>query len=363
MTHTAELFTEISSSEYFSLLSHPYGKWYTLEKHISPVFHIKALGKYGITDIKLHNIKTTLDFSIYYCSIIVNLQRLVDEKRSVKTYNNEKDFKLLESNFKKLITPLLPSRTDINNWIVKRIDYNIDLKMKQKEVEQYITLLQRGDKRYNWSIHKLKKQVTNKHPKGSVLFDNEQYSVNIYNKYLERKSNQERRGITDKKELEESKGILRIEVQLKSKKIKDIKKKIPRIREGRTLADFARFDIAIPVIVETLKNIAGQADYLSYSKALERINQELNRSATKKDIEHFLSLVSRFRSLWKAKKAYIANSQCKTSLDTVLKNLKKLNINPVTIPKAFKTDSIENLLNRTMLEFAEQWNKGNLKDF
>ena len=85
-----------------------------------------------------------------------------------------------------LISSFLPLRADLNDWSLQRIDYNIDLKLTPREVEQYITLLQRGDKNHSWHVHEFanekKKRQESKHgrrkkthPSGSVLFDNKQY--------------------------------------------------------------------------------------------------------------------------------------------------------------------------------------------
>lgn len=355
MTHTAELFTEITHKEYETLIKHPYGKWRTSKKGGKSTFHIGVYTDYGITDIKLCKVKVSVEYTVYYCLIIINLQRIIDREKSIKTYILESDFKLLQKNFESTVSDILPAYTDINKWLLIRIDYNIDLKMSQKEVEHYITLLQRGGKHYSWKIHRLRDSTKEQHPKGSVIFDNQQYSINIYNKYFERQCAQIRRGVTDEQELQDSYGILRIEVQSKNKRIRRIKEQFYNDIEGRPIEYFLKYEIAIPSIIKALKAIAVNGDYYSYRKALKIAREGIKRKDTLKSVGKFLESVSRYRSLWKAKKEYLRNGNKETSLETILKNLAKLNINPVTIPKSFGVKSMKNPIDLVINELENRY--------
>lgn len=352
MVHTAELHTAITPGEYHTLIKRQDVRWerdFDGNTHC----HIRTLEPYGITDIRPKQTKTRDNGSYFYCIVIINLQRIVNNgKRSTGTYISERDFSTLSNNFSLFISPIVPLRTDINAWSLYRIDYNIDLKLNPQDVNQYITLLQRGDKNYSWHIHefaeeKKRRQKSKhgyrkkKHPEGSVLFDNKQYSVNIYNKQLERLKNQEKRRITDTAELTSSAGILRIEIQVKSQKLNSIKrnKKHGFVFSGKPIEYFARYDIAIPIIIGALENISGRTDYTTFERAKECISQCVKSKRTQKAAIDFLELVTHTKSLWRAKELY----QGDVSLETVIKHLKRLNINPVTIPVSFKRDRMNNL--------------------
>ncbi len=363
MTHTAELHIAIEYDEHRTLIKHPNARW---ERDIEGKTHchIRILEPYGITDIRPNKAKTRNAFPYYYCIVIINLQRLVNNgNRTIETYCNEQDFEKLSTNFARYIKAVLPLRTDLNKWSLQRIDYNIDLKLNPSEVEQYITLLQRGGKNYSWHIHEMaaetKKRKQSKHgnrkkthPTGSVIFDNKQYSVNIYNKHLERLKVQEERGITDTAELQASEGILRIEIQVKRNKLNTIKQGIKRDFdfEGKPIEFFARYDIAIPVIMKALESITGRADYITFERAKERVERARMTERARTSVIDFLSLVTHTKSLWRAKEIFTGDIRT----ETVLAHLNRLNINPVTIPVSFKRDSMENLFDKVAVLFYEQ---------
>ena len=363
MVHTAERRTVITKEEYQKLIEDKSIQWKRDERGKTSG-HIRALAPHGITDIQPNKTKAKGDFRYYDCTIIANLQRIVNNgARTIETYNNEQDFFALSSNFARFIQEVLPLRTDINQWSLQRIDYNIDLKLSPCEVEQYITLLQRGGKNYSWMIHETtdetKKRKQSKHghrkkmhPTGSVLFDTKQYSVNIYNKHFERLKVQEKRGITDTAELKASEGILRIEIQVKRNKLNTIKQGIKRDFdfEGKPIQVFARYDVAIPIIMKTLQSITGSADYTTYKNAESKVLQWITRERIQTDIMGFLQLVRNTKSLWRAKELYNGS----TKIETILEHLNRLNINPVTIPPSFGRDSMENLFDKVAVLLCEK---------
>ena len=362
MTHTAELHTEITNEEHRALIKHENASW-ERDGEGKIHCHIRTVEPYGITDIRPNKAKTRNGYPYYYCIVIINLQRIVNNgKRTIDTYNREQDFSKLSSNFAEYIRPFLPLHTDLNKWSLQRIDYNIDLKLTPVEVEQYITLLQRGGKNHSWHIHEMADEVKKRreskhgnrkktHPSGSVLFDNKQYSVNIYDKHKERLKVQAERGIIDTAELQASEGVLRIEVQVKRHKLNTIKQAIKQSFdfEGKPIELFARYEIAIPVIMKTLESITGHADYITFERAKKRIERAKLSERTQTAVIDFLALVTRTKSLWRAKEEFTGG----ISVETVLAHLNRLNINPVTIPVSFKRDGMENLLPRVTASLYE----------
>lgn len=349
MTHTAELHTPITADEYENLIAYNGGQWERDEKGKTH-YHVRTLRGYGITDIQPR--KRVSQYVYYYCSIIINLHRIAHEKdHGIATYDNENDFTNLSTNFAKYISAILPSHTDINSWNVFRIDYNIDLKLSPKTVDQYIILLQRGGKHYSWAARDGVKG-NHIHPYGSVLYSNKSYSVNIYNKYLERLQDQEERGITDDNELNESKGVLRIEIQVKRPKINALKKHIKADFDSAAapIEYYARYSVAVPSVLKALSEICGSSDYTTLHKAVERLTSDLRIINVQRDAVLFLHLVGRFRSLWRAVEEY----RGQTTIKTIMKHLDALNINPVTIPAAFKVPQLDNIINLVTEQFARQ---------
>ena len=363
MTHTAELHIAITPEEHRALIEREDKRW-ERDGDGNLHCHIRTLEPYGITDIKPKKAKTRNGFPYYFCIVIINLQRIVNNgKRTIETYHSERDFEHLSINFAKFISSVLPLRTDLNEWSLQRIDYNIDLKLTPREVEQYITLLQRGGKNHSWHVHEFADEEKNRreskhghrkktHPTGSVLFDNKQYSVNIYNKHLERLKVQEERGKTDTAELKASEGVLRIEIQVKKNKLNTIKRniKIDFDFDGKPIEYFARYDVAIPIVMKALEDITGRADYSTFETAKKRVLSGVKTKRTQTAIVDFLRLVTHTKSLWRAKELFESDIKA----ETVLEHLKRLNINPVTIPVSFNRDTMDNLFDIVAVQFAEE---------
>lgn len=370
MTHTAELYTEITREEYAKLKDHARLE-YSGDGKIE--YHVREMEQHGITDIKPHRVITPSGYPLYYCNMIINLQRIVNNgERTIETYNNERDYESLEWNFYYLMSKLLPRHSVLNEWSLQRIDYNIDLKMTPQDVEHYIILLQRGGKNYSWHVHEFADEKRERreskhghrkktHPIGSILFDNKQYSVNIYNKYLERAEVQRKRKITDAAELKASEGVLRIEIQVKRNKLNVIKSKIKGDFdfEGKPIGCFARYDVAIPIIMKALEDIGGRADYTTFQNAQKRVISGVRSEKTQTAIIRFLSLVTQTKSLWRAKELF--EGDIKT--ETILGHLKRLNINPVTIPISFKREKMDNLFDIVAVQFAEECEHGRIQNF
>lgn len=358
MTHTAELHTGITQVEYYALLTHKDSRTENDKR-----YHIRSLARYGITDISPRRYAKP-GLTYYYCIAIINLERLVNGgKKTVKTYQNESDFEKLDTTFTEYMKEVLPSHSSVNGWTVQRIDYNIDIRLSdQEEVEQYIILLQMGDKASSWKVHETEAEAQKRkqskhgqrrtgHPTGSVLYDNQRYSVNIYNKLLERQQEQEKRGVTDEQELKEAERILRIEVQSKRGKLQYLKKKnYGQEFEGRPLQAFACFEMAENTITNVLKAIAWETDYLSAERAKERIRASHTTPKATENMIAFLRTVRTRKSVWNAKAHYDGSMKP----ESIIKRLQGLNINPVTIPNTFGKEEMENLYHRVCVQFAEE---------
>ena len=109
MVHTAELYTAITKQEYESLILNQSGQT-ERKRNGKTEFHIRALARYGITDIQPRKVFVKSEGSsiiLYSCLVIINLRRIADGgKRSIKTFDNEKDIVPYTSSARNRVEPM-----------------------------------------------------------------------------------------------------------------------------------------------------------------------------------------------------------------------------------------------------------------
>ncbi len=325
MIHTAELTTAITQKEYNflqKLTKDKTGKIYTLSQK-------------GIT--RIVPIKTTRDFEYFSCKIVINLNRIANhgERTAAPFTESEENLKRLYDNFKEFMGKLLPYRADINCWTVQRIDYTRDIKTPY--CAEYIELLQRGNKPSRLRIDSKdthKKEIDKKHYKGSVRYRCKGYTVNIYDKYKERIDKNITREIA-----EESKNILRIEIQCNPSKIDYISKKNGIY--GQTIESLAYLQAEQEnMIKRAIKAIEGSGDYYTLKGAIDKVEKSTKKTTTKSDMTRLLQIVNQYRSVRKAR----ANFRDIERFNRLIEHLQELNINPVTIPKAWGIKTLSPVL-------------------
>lgn len=304
MVHTAELFTEITAAEYAVL------KGRTND----------YLGG-GINKIELYR-----GGGRFICKIVINLNKLSNKGKSTpKPFRvTERGKFVLEEWFANRVTTFLPLRDNIRAWTVTRIDYTLDV--YSERVKEYIFLLQKGDKPPFTKIDNAKqhrKEIDKTHYKNSVRYKSKSVTVNIYNKYEERKT---QNGYPENL-LEDCRNIVRVEIQC-------LRDKRDRIRKNNKINGSGVLDLLLTeekhreIIEYYLQRITGKGDYYDLHTATEKILNSKISERNKRNAINFIRLVNKERSVWKIKEKYegINVQGAKTILD-------KIKVNAVTIPK------------------------------
>lgn len=329
MIHTTELIKQIKYEEYYLLLQQNNVK-IDNNKNI----YLYSLANKGITRIKAYPQQIDNGY-IYWCNIIVNLNRVAKNGKQTPfpLCVNEKNIDNLKQNFENFIKPLLANHSNIFDWIVQRIDYTIDI--QTTNVKEYIQLLQRGDKPYHYQIDnekQHKKEIDKTHYPNSVRYKSKSATINIYNKYEERKS-QKYDGII----LENCKNILRLEIQCFKRKAIYLKQKYNKSISG--LRAFLISEEQQKAIFKYyISRICGKANYYEYTKAIKRIEESNLHQKTKYILKRLLQEISIHKSVWKAKLLLKPKNYSE-----YFNKLEKLNINPTTIPRRWAKNSMLNI--------------------
>lgn len=335
MIHTATILTLLTREEYCTLKDNPQAK-------ISPTNEVflYTVRDYGISRLHAY-CKKIDDYHFYYCEAKINLNRITNngEQTPHPFIVNERNKKLLQENFYRFIFPLLPNKANINSWSVERIDYTIDI--TTPHVKEYIALLQRGGKPPKTRIdspkgedgkeqHRSENDKT--HYKNSVRYANESCLLQIYDKFEERKQID---GYPVEM-LERCKNILRIELQCFYRKTRTIKRRYA-IR-GISICSFMLSEIDQKnIFTFYLRNICGYGDYMELTAAVNTVKESRLTGKRKEEIIALLTEINTTKNVRKIKAKY------RERLEPILRSLRSLNINPVTIPRRFNIKKLNNL--------------------
>ncbi len=336
MIHTAQIFTQLTSKEYWRL-----SRLQGARVSTSGEIRFNNLTEKGIRSI--HAYRQRGDSIVFYwCELVLNLNRVTmsgEQTPHPFTVTEENKIKLKE-HFGEFIKEVLPRRTDISKWNVKRIDYTFDIKIPN--IKEYIALLQRGDKPHGMHIdnsEQHKGEMDKTHYKNGVRYKNKSCTVNIYNKYEERVQIKE----YPPPLLEECRNILRVEIQCYRRKVESIMKSL-------SLAGKRFFNYLVSeerqkkIVGYYLSRICGRSDYYTLDKAFKQVEQSRCTLSAKKQMRQFLTAVNRCKSVWKTRVLY-----GKETANSILIRLRNLNINPVTIPRRWNKCSLPSLYTHKFL--------------
>ncbi len=335
MIHTATISTLLTRTEYEQLRRDHKTKIIS-ENEICNT----ALREQGISYL-FASCKYEIGYCFYYCKAKINLERIANHgKQTPFAFTVSEDNKRkLKENFKKIISRILPDKVDINTWHVNRIDYTIDIETPY--VKEYITMLQRGGKPYKSRIdapkgkdgkeqHKSETEKT--HYKNSVRYKNKSCLIQIYDKYEERKTIQE----YPLKLLDECKNILRVEIQCFYNKTRTIKKKFEL--RGTSLFPFMLSkEQQKRMFTYYLRCIGGYGNYMNLLAAVNVIQKSKLKNDTKQKAISLLTEINTAKSVWKVKRKY------GNRIDSIFLALKRINVNPVTIPRRYTVKELKNL--------------------
>ncbi len=257
----------------------------------------------------------------------------------------------IEKNLMKLFFPnqaIVPS-INLNDFDVKYIEYCVNINVeKQHYVDAYIIMMNtifidKADPRYiNFVIETRKELNTSSYIKSNKKYQmNSQTgtTINFYNKFNQLYNQTPTRWKNKNKllhdeSLEESYGILRLEVKYGSQILYQFRKK-----DGLSLQfkDYKNIYFAYKLITDKLKRFYSQGDFKSYKEIKNIINNSQMTDLEKKNImsiypDYARKLGQELKSLKKVDHNF--NNYYK-------RKIKALGINPVPIPTKFDIKKLE----------------------
>ena len=254
--------------------------------------------------------------------------------------------------------PELPS--DINEWTANRVDYCINASTEY--FNEYSILA-------NKSLSRLR--THEKCAKGqSYYYGNQSYTINIYNKASnvleDLRARQDMPPVEKGRYLNDSWGILRIEVQCLPRKLTQIKGK--RGLENKTLGELLKDAIAMEILEWMLLHTVGMATYWRRSVAIEKIKCLEFRADKKARLIQMVKDIANAKSMEAVQKRYEKEGiMAKQTFDRYCKDLEAANINPVTIPDSWKlsggnVDSIPGLYDLYLSALQDEFGDNSVSD-
>lgn len=330
MIDTAELHYLPSQKQYYEFVTHNETYYYKQKNY----YFNSCLKEYGI---RLYAFDVSKEhYSSYVFVVVVRFKQVLD-KNNIIDVAKKQDIGEIKEKFNKLISKNGFKLPSLNQWLVSRIDYCINLETLY--VDEYTHLLKKGDKPYYWNEIDIE-TPTNLYLKGKSS------TVNFYNKQSQLKDiQQENPNITDE-QIKLSENILRLEIQCYNSKVGYLKKKYdnlitPSVKfiltekniPSKSLFLLFRDNISIDTITSALKRIVKSGDYQRKSIALQMINKSNYRKKVKDDLILIIKEISKqHQSIYKIRNNLdelgIMN---KSTFNRRIKQLGEMNINPVTI--------------------------------
>lgn len=287
-----------------------------------------ALKDVGFTEILLS--KTNVKgYSAPYMQVTIQLNPTKLLGRDIIELTKERDLKEVELKFNEIVEQIHLDLHTFMFWTLNRIDYAMNITTPY--VKEYIELFQRADIPYRFEMQYDKTSRVRKQKKGSFYLFSKSAVINFYDKFQERLNN-------TGKEVETAKDILRLEVQCLKSKTNAMKYK--HSFEMKYLGYFLNEKLSLDTIKYYYDKTIGKGDYYKLDKAIEKVNLSNHTPGTKEKLINVLKEVNSNRSIWKAK---ISTGYTKERFSHFLKLLRDLEINPVTIPRRWSINYLENL--------------------
>lgn len=236
---------------------------------------------------------------------------------------------------------------DLSQWSVCRIDYAVDINTPY--VEEYVKLLNKGDKPIVYDDKARGKT-------GSCYWSCKSTVINVYNK-----ANQMTKRGKSPELVKRAQNILRFEVQCSSPKVGYIRKN--REFESRELHYFFCTELAESVLMSYCRRVYKTGDYYTFRTAQARME---SLGASKRRISacnNIIRAIAQTRSISEARKQLFEDGlilkninplvELRYSKEQFSRNcslLADMDINPVTIPREWKIDSLQGVFR--LLEHA-----------
>lgn len=360
MYHTVYMYKEIDWLAYSLLFqalkecsSKEGARFFKTDEHDS-VFECHLFREQGLIIYLRHFPYEINGSEVHYHAIEIrmNPKRLIkkDEYIEVTRFNDYQTvadafkgtFKKVKDIFLKLESswPVPFTFDNITAYKIGRIDYCVNIKVP--DAQKYMELIRRADKPKRFEIVQAydPKSKRTKPFSDSYYLENKSVCINFYNK-----KSQLIQVLGEKADITKAEGIIRFEIQCKKTKVNNLVKKYGI---ENCLYELTKSGLSIYNLLYYYDKTIGCEDYYSLRKAREIIDQSGYKQKHKKQLVRVLKLIAQKRSVWKARDEY---KNGKKAFNEALKKIKKLHINPVTIPDNWKIDFLPNLICGIKQEF------------
>jgi len=296
----------------------------------------------GINKLTFRKISDGEVYSDIVVELVIEPENLIRGCKVIDLYVcSDKNNELLKERLEQRLIEMFPntSQARTENWHMSRIDYAINL--VSENVPELVKLFKYGKDPYRY------KEVVNR--KGSAYREGKSVRLNFYDKYdhISKKDHPQREDL-----LEQAKNILRIEVQcLNSDKLKNIREK-HGIGSDVSVYDYLNKEISEDIISFYYLRVAGSEDYYCEKEAKKIIESSGWRKGKKARIMNFLKVISQIKNVSKAREQFVVEQKQKNpeifiqgsqgTFYNYLRDMKKIGINPVLIPKSWHIKKIEN---------------------
>ena len=277
---------------------------------------------YAFSDIGFQEIVMVKNFNRGYFAIEIKLRPklLIDKNYINVTYLQE--FKDISKRFDDTFKEIGIAVPNFYSWFVRRIDYAVDIKVNPDIIQIYLQMFKLGnipEKLLNDNLDYFDKD-------NNFYLRSKNYTINFYDRYttLQNKKKEKNKAFYD---IEKAKGIMRFEVQVTVNTNK--LKKMKLISENK-LSEFLNLKLCRHYIIGNFEKLIGAGDYHSLTGALEKISNKTKRKLIK-DIS---------KNGMQDAKYEIGDKK----FSKLINDLRKKNINPVTIPEELKLTELKSLL-------------------
>lgn len=303
-------------------------KAHKIERNTSCIYYFDIARHYGFNEVKIIKVfAKKLTHPKYYLDIKINPWRLFHNDTYPFLYIASKDdlinsLKLIET----LLADIELPETLIKNFYLKRVDFCTNICLSSCDaVNEYMKLLHQGS--YPYKFNRLQEYSNSQRKwiatKNSFTVNSKHIQFSLYNKYKQLKEEANKYSLD---EIEEAKGIIRIELRIERSVINRKEKKYD-LEDAYAFLGFAS-QMANEDIPRYLKMTYGSGNFVTYKRAKEIIENAHYRESTKDLLLQMLSAVKETRSLQSVKKAL-----GKKDYSKCMRLFNKLEISPITINK------------------------------
>jgi len=300
-----------------------------------------AYAKQGFEEIKMRNNRKG------FLAIEIKLRpKLLVDKFNYINVLHENEISFVRNQFNWFLrTTLKADLPDFFSWKVKRIDYAIDINIKQCLIPVYMILFSMG----NIPEYAFKDSATREYIKAinNCYIRCKGYTVNFYDRYttlLDKQGKSKKNYLN----IESARNLMRFEIQIKVNAYR-LKSK-NRISEN-TVREFMSSDQCKHYIQHHFNTIIGSGDYYTLEKAKALIFAKSKSLTSAMQLKKIVELIHSKGSTYKAKESYLKycpdRKKASKKFSNYINTLRRMGINQVTIPsdlsKTLKTDILEGL--------------------